>query len=73
MTTAEFNKIVGITTDEKTKVFEIKVGNTYHKVKATSMNALNAWADANGVKNWRMVGMQSMSEMLKNSELKTVA
>lgn len=73
MTTAEFNKIAQINTDLSTKVFEIKVGNKWTKVRATSMKAINDWCEANNVSDWRMVGMQSMSEMLKNNELKIVA
>ena len=51
------------------KVFKIKIGKTWSKVTASSIIALNAWAEANNVKDWRMVGMQSLGEMSQNKNL----
>ena len=56
-----------------TKVFEIKIGRTWTKVRATSMKALNDWGKENGVKDWRMVGMMSISEIAASQSLKVVA
>jgi len=56
-----------------TKVFEIKIGKTWTKVRATSMKALNDWGKENGVKDWRMVGMMSISETAASQSLKVVA
>jgi len=56
-----------------TKVFEIKIGRNWEKVRATSMKALNDWAKENGVKDWRMVGMMSRLETIESQKLKVVA
>ena len=56
-----------------TKVFEVKIGRSWEKVRATSMKALNDWGKENGVKDWRMVGMMSRSEIEEIKSLKVVA
>lgn len=56
-----------------TKVFEIKIGRNWEKVRATSMMALNNWGKENGVKDWRMVGMMSSVEIIENQNLRVVA
>ena len=56
-----------------TKVFEIKIGRNWEKVRATSMKALNDWGKENGVKDWRMVGMMSRLETIESQKLKVVA
>ena len=56
-----------------TKVFEIKIGRTWKKVRATSIKALSDWSKENNVKDWRMVGMMSRSETLESQSLEVVA
>ncbi len=55
------------------KVFEIKIGRTWKKVRATSINALSAWSKENNVNDWRMVGMMSRKELKESQNLKLVA
>jgi hypothetical protein len=55
-----------------TKVFEVKIGRTWSKVKATSIIKLSDWANSNNVSDWRMIGMQSRSEMENNKNLNLV-
>lgn len=56
-----------------TSVFEIKIGSKWTRVRATSMVALNKWANENNVKDWRMVGMMSRSEIELSKSLNIVA
>jgi hypothetical protein len=56
-----------------TKVFEIKIGRKWSKVRATSIPALSKWAKENGVSDWRMVGMMSRAEMADSQSLQVVA
>lgn len=56
-----------------TKVFEIKKGRTWSKVRATSMTAVNQYAKENGFTDWRMVGMMSRIEMIESQNLTVVA
>lgn len=51
------------------KVFEVKQNGKWSKVQASSMIALNNWADQNKVSNWRMVGMMSRQEMSDSKNL----
>ena len=55
------------------KVFEVKIGRTWNKVRATSIKALSDWCKENGVKDWRMMGMMSRSEMIEAKNLELVA
>lgn len=55
------------------KTFEIKIGRSWERVRATSIKALSDWSKENGVKDWRMVGMMSRSEMESAKNLKVVA
>jgi len=57
----------------KTSVYEIKQGRKWSRVRATSMKALNNWAKENGVSDWRMVGMMSISETKESQSLTVVA
>lgn len=61
------------TNNDMTKVFEIKIGRNWEKVRATSMMALNNWGKENGVKDWRMVGMMSRVETIESQKLRVVA
>ena len=56
-----------------TKVFEIKVNGKQSRVRATSMMALSNWSKENEVKDWRMVGMMSISETAASQNLTIVA
>jgi len=51
------------------KVFEIKIGKTYKKVTASSILVLNSWCEKNNISYWRMIGMQSRSEIEQNKRL----
>lgn len=51
------------------KVFEVKQNGKWFKVQASSMIALNNWADKNKVSNWRMVGMMSSQEIKDSKNL----
>jgi hypothetical protein len=55
------------------QVFEIKIGRKYTKVRATSMSAVNTYCKENGISDWRMVGMMSISEMEASKMLPVVA
>lgn len=56
-----------------TKVFEIKVNGKLSRVRATSMINLSKWSKENEVKDWKMVGMMSISETVASQNLKVVA
>ena len=56
-----------------TKVFEVKVKGKWSKVRATSIMALSNWSKENNVKDWRMVGMMSISETAASQNLIIVA
>ena len=56
----------------KTQVYEIKKGRKWFKVRATSMTAINEYCKENNFTDWRMVGMQSRSEMAENQNLEIV-
>lgn len=56
-----------------TKVFEIKKGRTWTKVRATSISAINAYCKENNFSDWRMVGMMSFSETEESKGLPIVA
>lgn len=56
-----------------TKVFEIKVNGKWSRVRATTMMALSNWSKENEVKDWRMVGMMSISETAASQNLTVVA
>lgn len=49
-----------------TKVFEIKISNTWIK-------ALSDWTKENNAKDWRMVGMMSIDETRESQLLQVVA
>lgn len=51
------------------KVFEVKQNGNWYKVQASSMIALNNWADENKVSNWIMIGMMSRQEMNDSKKL----
>ena len=61
------------TQEVKTSVYEIKTGRKWSRVRATSMKALNDWVKENGVSDWRMVGMMSISETKESQSIKVVA
>lgn len=61
------------TTTQHTNVYEIKNGRKWTKVRATSMMALNNWAQENKIIAWRMVGMMSIAETRESQDLKVVA
>lgn len=60
-------------TIKKTQVYEIKKGRNWEKVRATSINALSRWAKENNINDWRMMGMMSISEIIKSKDLIIVA
>jgi hypothetical protein len=55
------------------KVFEIKIGKKWSKVRATSMSAVNTYCKENGISDWRMVGMMSRAEMEASKMIPVVA
>jgi hypothetical protein len=55
------------------KVFEIKIGRKWSKVRASSITALNTYCKENNIADWRMVGMMSISEMEASKMLPVVA
>lgn len=55
-----------------TKVFEIKIGRTWKRVRATSIKALSDWSKENNVSDWRMVGMMSRVEIEASQSLEVV-
>ena len=58
----------------KTQVYEIKIKRNWKKVRATSMKALSDYTKQNpGIKDWRMVGMMSSSEMIESKNLEVIA
>ena len=52
-----------------TSVFEIKINRKWSKVRATSIMNLASWCDDNNIKEWRMCGMMSISELEESQEL----
>lgn len=56
-----------------TNVYEIKINRKWFKVRATSMKNLNDYCEKWGIKEWRMVGMMSNSEMIESRNLNVVA
>jgi hypothetical protein len=62
-----------MTNEIKTAVYEVKINRKWSKVRATSMKALNDWADQNGATEWVMVGMMSIIETAASQNLKVVA
>lgn len=69
MNTATFNTLKGITTSNTTGVYEVKIGNRYKQVRATSIKSLNDWCKENNVSDWRMTGMMSRAELLQSQNL----
>lgn len=57
-----------------TQVYEIKINKNWIKVRATSMKALSdcTKTDVN-IKDWRMVGMMSSSEIIESKNLEVIA
>lgn len=53
-------------------VFEIKLGRKWEKVRSESTHTLSEYCKNNNVKNWRMIGMQSIDEMCMNKYLPIV-
>lgn len=57
-----------------TQVYEIKIKRNWKKVRATSMKALSDYTEKNPqIKDWRMVGMMSRSEMIESQNLEVVS
>lgn len=57
-----------------TQVYEIKIKRNWKKVRATSMKALSDYTKQNTeIKDWRMVGMMSSSEIIESQKLEVVA
>jgi len=57
-----------------TQVYEIKIKRNWKKVRATSMKALSDYTKQNPeIKDWRMVGMMSRSEMIESQNLEIVS
>lgn len=56
----------------RTNIYEIKIGRTWTKVRATNMRALSDWADKNNVSDWRVAGMMSRKELEESQTLKIV-
>ena len=62
-----------MTTEIKTKVFEVKINNRWEKVRATSWKAINEYVNNEPkATDWRMVGMMSRIEMIEIQYLKVV-
>jgi hypothetical protein len=57
----------------KTNIYEVKINRKWSKVRATSMIALNKWCETMGIKEWRMCGMISITELQESKELIVVA
>ena len=58
----------------KTQVYEIKIKRNWKKVRATSMKALSDYTKQNPIiKDWRMVGMMSSTEMIESKNLEVIA
>lgn len=57
----------------KSYVFEVRIGRTQKRVRATSTQALSAWAKKNEVNYWHMVGMMSREETEESKKLEIVA
>ena len=56
------------------QIYEIKINrNKWEKVKASGIKALSDYCKKNNIPDWRMVGMQSISEMKENKNLREVA
>lgn len=57
-----------------TQVYEIKIKRNWKKVRATSIKALSDYTKQNNeIKDWRMAGMMSRSEMIESNKLEVVA
>jgi len=57
-----------------TQVYEIKIKRNWKKVRATSIKSLSDYTKKNTeIKDWRMVGMMSISEMKESQKLEVVA
>ena len=56
-----------------TRVYEIKKGRTWSKVRASSMKNLSDYCKSNGISDWRMVGMMSRAETIESQKLEIVA
>lgn len=56
-----------------TAIYEIKINRKWSKVRATSMIALNNWCNTMNIKQWRMCGMMSISELQESQSLIVVA
>ena len=54
-------------------VYEIKKGNRWIMVRATSMKALDTYCKNNGYSFWRMCSMMSRVETVASKSLKIVA
>jgi hypothetical protein len=55
------------------KVFEIKIGRKWSKVRASSMAAINTYCKENNIADWRMVGMMSRAEIEASKTIIVVA
>ena len=56
-----------------TQVYEIKIKRNWIKVRATSMKAISDYSkQKEEVKDWRMAGMMSRSEMIESTNLEIV-
>ena len=54
----------------KTQVYEIKKGNYWEMVRATSMKAINDFCkDNNDVTDWRLCGMMSRRDLQLSKNL----
>ena len=56
-----------------TNIYEVKINGKWSKVRATSMIELNKWCESVGIKQWRMCGMMSVSELKESQTLTVVA
>ena len=58
----------------ETQVYEIKINKNWIKVRATSMKALSDYTKTDvNIKDWRMVGMMSSSEIIESKNLEVIA
>jgi hypothetical protein len=55
------------------KVFEIKIGRKWSKVRASSITALSTYCKENNISDWRMVGMMSRAEIEASKTIPVVA
>ena len=61
------------TTTTTTNIYEVKINRKWFKIRATSMIALNNWCISENIKEWRMCGMMSISELKESQNLTIVA